>query len=41
MRAQSRQEEKKTQDRAYIGGSVQVTHLTKHGFSIYSLDDLD
>lgn len=41
MRAQSRQEEKKTQDRVYIGGSVQVTHLTKHGFSIYSLGDLD
>ena len=41
MRAQSRQEEKKTQDRVYIGGSVQVTHLTKQGFTIYSLGDLD
>jgi len=41
MRAQSRQEDEKALNRVYIGGSVQVTHLAKHGFSIYSLGDLD
>jgi hypothetical protein len=41
MRAQSRQEEKKTQERVYIGGKIEVTHLTKDGFSIYSLGSLE
>ncbi len=41
MRAQSRQEDEKTKDRVYIGGTTQVTHLTKGGFSIYSLGSLD
>ena len=40
MRAQSRQEEGKTKDRVYIGGSVYVTHLTEDGFSIYSMGKL-
>lgn len=41
MRAQARQEDEKVKDRVYIGGSVQVTHLTKSGFSTYSLGELD
>ncbi|MGY2364468.1 hypothetical protein ACW9IO_18100 [Pseudomonas azotoformans] len=41
MRAQSRQEDEKSRDRVYIGGTVEVTHLTKDEFSIYSLGGLD
>ena len=41
MRAQSRQEDQKPRDRVYIGGTTEVTHLTKDGFSIYSLGSLD
>lgn len=41
MRAQSRQEDEKSRDRVYIGGTTEVTHLTKDGFSIYSLGNLD
>ncbi|WP_152987218.1 hypothetical protein [Pseudomonas sp. TTU2014-080ASC] len=41
MRAQARQEDAKKFDRVYIGGSVQVTHLTRTGFTIYSLGELD
>lgn len=40
MRAQSRQEDEKPRDRVYIGGTTEVTHLTKDGFSIYSLGSL-
>ncbi|WP_455806656.1 hypothetical protein [Pseudomonas fluorescens] len=41
MRAQSRQEDEKSKDRVYIGGTTEVTHLTKDGFSIYSMGSLD
>ncbi len=41
MRAQSRQEDEKHGDRVYIGGTAEVAHLTKNGFSIYSLGSLD
>lgn len=41
MRAQSRQEDEKSSDRVYIGGTTEVTHLTKDGFSIYSLGSFD
>lgn len=41
MRAQSREEDKKTKGRVYIGGTAEVTHLTKNGFSIYSMGNLD
>lgn len=41
MRAQSRQEDGKPKGRVYIGGTTEVTHLTKDGFSIYSLGSLD
>ncbi|WP_340146366.1 hypothetical protein [Pseudomonas poae] len=41
MRAQSRQEDEKPGDRVYIGGTTEITHLTKDGFSIYSLGSLD
>ena len=41
MRAQSRHEDQKPRDRVYIGGTTEVTHLTKDGFSIYSLGSLD
>ncbi|MEB0106121.1 hypothetical protein [Pseudomonas sp. MH9.3] len=41
MRAQARQEDEKTRDRVYIGGTTEITHLTKDGFSIYSLGSLD
>lgn len=40
MQAQALQESKKTSNRVYIGGSVQITHLTKDGFSIYSMGQL-
>lgn len=40
MRAQALQESKKAVDRVYIGGSVQINHLTRDGFSLYSLGDL-
>ena len=40
MRAQSQQEHEKPWDRVYIGGTTEVTHLTKDGFSIYSLGNL-
>ncbi|MEO8490978.1 hypothetical protein [Pseudomonas sp.] len=40
MRAQARQEDRKCKDRVYIGGSVEVVHLTRSGFSIYSLGGL-
>lgn len=40
MRAQMLQESKKTVDRVYIGGSVQINHMTRKGYSIYSLGDL-
>lgn len=41
MRAQSRQEDEKSSHRVYIGGTTEVTHLTKDGFSIYSLGSFD
>ncbi|PQZ89408.1 MULTISPECIES: hypothetical protein [Pseudomonas] len=41
MRAQSRQEDEKSGDRVYIGGTTEVIHLTKDGFSIYSLGGFD
>lgn len=41
MRAQTRQEAEKSQDRVYIGGTVEVTHLNSDGYSIYSLGPLD
>lgn len=37
MRAQAQQEAEKSENRVYIGGTAEVTHLTKSGFSIYSL----
>ncbi|MFJ2456640.1 hypothetical protein ACIOWK_33905 [Pseudomonas protegens] len=40
MQAQALQESCKTSNRVYIGGSVQVTHLTKDGFSSYSMGQL-
>lgn len=41
MRTQIRQELEKTDGRVYIGGTVQVTHASKQGISIYSLGDLN
>ncbi|WP_139192650.1 hypothetical protein [Pseudomonas sp. NFIX28] len=40
MQAQEMQENQKAVDRVYIGGSVQINHLTRSGFSIYSLGEL-
>jgi len=40
MRRQILQEDMKTKDRVYIGGTVQINHLTRKGLSIYSLGDL-
>ncbi|GFM73614.1 hypothetical protein PSCICL_46060 [Pseudomonas cichorii] len=40
MRAQIQQEDEKVEGRVYIGGSVQITHLTKDGISIYSMGEL-
>jgi hypothetical protein len=40
MRAQAKQENGKTNDLVYIGGSVQVIHLTEGGFSMYSMGEL-
>lgn len=40
MCAQSRQEDEKPRDRVYIGSTTDITHLTKDGFSIYSLGNL-
>ncbi|WP_435036848.1 hypothetical protein [Pseudomonas neuropathica] len=40
MRAQALQESRKSANRVYIGGSVQVNHLTSSGYSIYALGEL-
>jgi len=40
MRCQILQEDRKTQGRVYIGGTVQINRLAKDGFSIYSMGDL-
>ncbi|VVM95879.1 hypothetical protein [Pseudomonas fluorescens] len=40
MQAQILQENKKAKDRVYIGGTVQINHLARDGFSIYSMGDL-
>lgn len=40
MRAQAQQESRKIKDRVYIGGTVEIVHLSKGGFSMYSLGDL-
>lgn len=40
MRAQMLQESKKTGERVYIGGTVQINHMTRSGYSIYSLGEL-
>jgi len=40
MRAQEVQESRKAEGRVYIGGSVQINHLTDSGYSIYSLGEL-
>ncbi|WP_449440956.1 hypothetical protein [Pseudomonas migulae] len=40
MRAQVLQESQKSEDRVYIGGSVQINHMTRSGHSLYSLGEL-
>lgn len=40
MRAQILQESGSKNDRIHIGGSVQITHLTDDGFSVYSMGEL-
>ena len=40
MKAQILQENRKAENRVYIGGTVQINHLTRKGFSIYEMGDL-
>lgn len=40
MRAQALQEGQKSDNRVYIGGSVQINHMTRKGHSLYSLGEL-